>query len=171
MGRTPVTVNLRMNPAHGGERNMNADVWSAFFEDAASNHDATFFLLGAATENFDCFRSSSNVVVTKDWRTSMEEDLALIEHGKIHVGSSSGPATFAIFLDEKPALSVNCAALPYLAVYRGALKWDGQFLRFGFGNPNYCLTAVPETAEFLIESFTPLMRAAHVSDAVIPAES
>jgi len=170
-GRTPVTINLRMNPAHGGERNMNTDVWSGFFEDAATRHDATFFLLGAATENFDRFRSSSNVVVTKDWHTSMEEDLALIEYGKIHFGSSSGPATFAIFLDEKPALSVNSSALPYLAVYRGALRWDGQFLRFGFGNPNYSLTAVPETVEFLVQAFASLMRTAKASDAVTVLES
>jgi hypothetical protein len=170
-GRTPVTINLRMNLAHGVERNMNTDVWRAFFDDAARNHDATFFLLGAATENFDAFRSSPNVVVTKDWHTSMEEDLALIEHGKIHLGSSSGPATFAIFLDEKPALSVNCAALPYIEAYRGALKWDGQFLRFGFGNPNYALTAVPETVDFLTQAFRPLLRAVQASGTVVAVES
>jgi hypothetical protein len=110
-------------------------------------------------------------VVTKDWHTSMEEDLALIEHAKIHFGSSSGPATFAIFLDGKPALSVNTTALSQLAVYRDALKWDGKFLRFSFGNSNYSLTAVPESAEFLAEAFASLMLIARASESVGALES
>jgi hypothetical protein len=102
-------------------------------------------------------------VVTKDWHTNMEEDLALIEHGKVHMGSSSGPATFAIFLDDKPALSVNCTALPYLARYRDALKWDGQYLRFNFGNPNYRLSVEPETVEFLTASIASLLSTAKLN--------
>jgi hypothetical protein len=156
--RTSVTVNLRMNPAHSAKRNMNADVWRAFFDHASRDGAVSFFLLGSATENFDCFRSCSNVVVTKDWLTDVERDLALIEYASIHMGSSSGPAMFPAFLEDKPTTIVNSDALPQLVHYRDALRWDGQFLRFNFGNPNYRLTAVAETVDFLNQALASMLQ-------------
>jgi hypothetical protein len=42
--------------------------------------------------------------------------------------------------------------------YRNALQWDGQFLRFSFGNPNYRLTTVPETVDFLNQALASMLQ-------------
>jgi hypothetical protein len=155
---TTATVNLRMNPAHAATRNMNADAWRAFFDHTSRDGAVTFFLLGSTTENFDCFRSCSNVIVTKDWRTDVERDLALIEYASMHMGSASGPSIFPAFLEDKPTTIVNTDSLPQLVHYRNALQWDGQFLRFSFGNPNYRVTAVPETVDFLNKALASMLQ-------------
>lgn len=159
-GGVSVTVNLRSNPVQGTERNMNAEVWRTFFDDAAARHAATFHLLGAATEDFSLFRPCSNVVVTKDWNTGVEQDFALIEAARLHLGSSSGPSIFPAFVGDKATLIVNGNAVPHLAAYQGSLTWDGTYMRFGFGSPNYRSTAVPETADFLAREFSAMLDAA-----------
>jgi hypothetical protein len=159
-GGVSVTVNLRSNPKYGTDRNMNPAVWRAFFDDAATRHAATFFLLGSPTEDFSAFRPCSNTVITKDWNTNMEQDFALIERANVHMGSSSGPSIFPVFLGNKPTLIVNGGnAIPQLATYQGALTWDGTYLRFTFGSTNYRSTAVPETSEFLGREFTAMLGA------------
>jgi hypothetical protein len=159
-GGVSVTVNLRCNPSQGTDRNMNAEVWRAFFDDTATRHAATFFLLGAPTEDFSVFRPCSNTVITKDWNTNLEQDFALIEQARLHMGSSSGPSIFPAFVGDKPTLIVNGNAIPHLAAYHGALTWDGTYMRFAFGSANYRSTAVPETADFLGREFTAMLGAA-----------
>lgn len=156
-GGVPVTVNLRSNPTHGTHRNMDATAWHGFFEHAASAHRATFFLLGAANEDFSIFRSCGNVVITKNWHTTAEQDLALIEHASVHMGCASGPSIFPVFIGAKPALIVNADAVRDLHNYQGSFFLDGHYLRFSFGSPNYRVTAVPETADSLAGEFDVMM--------------
>jgi hypothetical protein len=150
-GGMPVTVNLRNNPTHCVDRNMDARIWRAFFDYAATRHACTFFLLGAANEDFSEFRDCRNAVITKNWNTSMEQDFALIEHSSMHMGSASGPATILIFMGDKPTLVVNGDTIRRndLSNYRDTLAWDGAYLRFSFGNPNWRMTVVPETTDSL----------------------
>jgi hypothetical protein len=156
-GGVPITVNLRSNPAHGTHRNMVAGAWRAFFDHASSTHRATFFLLGAADEDFSLFRSCDNVVITKDWYTTTEQDLALIEHAQAHLGCASGPSIFPVFVGDKPALIVNCDAVGDLHTYRGSFFLEGDYLRFSFGSPNYRVTATPETEASLKGEFAAIM--------------
>jgi len=156
-GGVPVTVNLRSNPTHGTHRNMVANAWRTFFDRAASAHKATFFLLGAVAEDFSMFRSCANVVITKDWFTTAEQDLALIEHAEAHMGCSSGPSTFPVFVGDKPASIVNCDAIGDLHTYRGSFFLEGAYLRFSFGSPNYRVTTTPETEASLLCEFEVIM--------------
>jgi hypothetical protein len=156
-GGVPVTVNLRSNPTHGTHRNMVANAWHAFFDHAASTHKATFFVLGAANEDFSIFRACNNVVITKGWYTTTEQDLALIEHADAHMGCASGPSIFPVFVGEKPALIVNADAIVDLHNYHGSFFLDGSYLRFSFGSPNYRVTATPETEASLIGEFDAMM--------------
>jgi hypothetical protein len=154
-GGIPVTVNLRSNPTHCVNRNMDARVWRNFFDQTASRHAATFFLLGAASEDFSLFRGCRNAVVTKDWHTSVEQDLALIEYAGLHIGCCSGPSIHPLFIDDKPTLIVRSDVVPDLPNYHGSMMWDdtGTHLLFSFGSPNYRSTARPETVEFLTAEF------------------
>jgi len=158
-GNVPVTVNLRNNPTHCVHRNMLGHVWREFFDQAESRHPATFFILGAASEDFSIFRTCRNVVITKDAHTSAEQDLALIEYASIHMGSTSGPSIFPLFIGDKPSLIVNTDAVRDLHNYHGSLALDGDILRFAFGNRNYRSTAAPETTAFLSSEFSTMLAA------------
>jgi hypothetical protein len=172
-GRMPVTVNLRNNPAHYQSRNMVGNVWRDFFDRAEVGYDVTFLLLGAANEDFSVFRGCPSVVITKDWHTSIEQDIALIEHAHMHMGSSSGPVTSLLFMGKKPALCVNGDALIVddLHNYHGTLGGDGAYLRFTFGNPNFRMTITPQTTDSLIHEFDSMLQVLTVQASEREAEA
>lgn len=61
---------------------------------------AFFVMIGEKEEIDPRFRGFSNVLIAKDYSTTIEQDLALIQAGIMFLGTTSGPATMALFSDK-----------------------------------------------------------------------
>jgi hypothetical protein len=99
----PITVNLRFNTDWHQERNANIKSWVEFFKYCEERYPVTFILISAKNEYNSIFQQCNNIVYAKDSNTSLDQDLALMASCKMHMGSSSGPATLAWF-SNKPYL-------------------------------------------------------------------
>ena len=94
----PVVVHLR-NQQLFTERNARLDCWLEFFKYCNGKFNVKFVLIGAMEETDDRFRQFPNVVVAKDFGTTVVQDLALIQTSLLFLGVSSGPNIMAIFSD------------------------------------------------------------------------
>lgn len=84
------------NNSRTTNRNSNWMAWVQFLRRRKEN----FVLIGSPAEARDELRLP-NVIVAKDHKTTMEQDMALVEAADVFMGASSGPATVAIF-NHKP---------------------------------------------------------------------
>jgi len=96
--RFPVSLQLRNNTLFP-ERNAKLDEWLEFVSFCESRFPVTFVLIGDQEEIDPRFRHRPNALVAKDYGTTVEQDLALIEASMLHMGNASGPSMFAIFRD------------------------------------------------------------------------
>jgi hypothetical protein len=145
----PVTVQTRNNPNFGTHRNIHMESWLGFFDHCRDRYPVKFVVVCSLSEVNDRLRLCPNVLIAKDFHTSIEQDLALIHEAAIHMGSSSGMATMAEFSD-KPYLIVNTDMDPDR--YRDTVR-EGSFLRFFFANPMQRFSLGQETKELLIGEF------------------
>jgi len=157
--RVPVTVQVRNNPSFGAHRNLRLDVWIEFFLRTEKAYPACFVIVCAANEIDDRLRQCRNVIVSKDYHTGIEQDLALIQTASFHMGASSGPGQMAIF-GTKPYLLVNTDLEPNL--YKGIVQ-DGAFLRFCFAGPLQRFAVGEETVELLTTEFARMWEAVTAS--------
>jgi hypothetical protein len=95
----PVTVQLR-NTSTVPERNAELDCWIEFFTHCLNKYPIKFIMIGRGDEIDPRFRKLSNVLVAKDYCTTLEQDLALIQTAFMFMASSSsGPSAMALFSD------------------------------------------------------------------------
>ncbi len=144
----PVTVQLRKNKVNPG-RNSNYDVWLEFFTVCKEQYPVKFIIIGAESEMDERFKRCSNVLMTKDFRAGVEQDLALINGAAIHMGAASGPGSMALF-GSKPFLLLNSLSEPLLTM--GFIQ-NGNFARALFSSPVQQITVIPETLDMLNEEF------------------
>lgn len=155
----PVTVNLRNNRIFHNHRNSDLNEWLAFFNHCNGRYPVTFVIACSADEVDPRFRSCANVVVAKDYHTTLIQDLTLIRFSAFHMGASSGPAALTLFTG-KPYLVVNCDMLPHIQLYHGALvKGSEKFLRFSFAGNLQKYSVGRENRIFLIREFDSMYRA------------
>ena len=157
--QVPITVQVRNIKAFGAHRNLNLECWLEFFHHCEERYPVKFVIICALTEVDDRMRQCPNVIIVKDYHTSIEQDLALIHTAAIHMGASSGPGTMAVF-NTKPYLCVNTDLVPHL--YRDMIREDG-FLRFCFAGPLQRYAVGPETIELLIAEFAKMWAAVDVA--------
>ncbi|GIW82750.1 MAG: hypothetical protein KatS3mg105_4557 [Gemmatales bacterium] len=144
-----VTVQVRNNPRFHHHRNTRFEAWCEFFRHCRGRYPVKFVVICARSEVDDNLREHDNVLIAKDYATTVEQDLALVESSAIHMGASSGPGTVAWF-NEQPYLITNSDIKPDL--YRDIIEGDGV-LRFRFARPWQWFTVKPETGEQLIRDF------------------
>lgn len=144
----PVTVQLRRNSINPG-RNSNYDVWLEFFAACKERYPVKFIIIGAESEMDERFKQCSNMLMAKDFRTGVEQDLALINSAAIHMGAASGPGSMALF-SSKPFLLLNSLSEPLLTM--GFIQ-NGNFARASFSSPVQQIAVVPETVDMLTEEF------------------
>jgi hypothetical protein len=147
-GAIPVTVQLRRNPANPS-RDSNIDAWLAFFSRCVNDYPTKFVVVCAHHEIDARLRSCTNVVVAKDYGTTLELDLALLEHGKFHMGASSGPGTMLMF-SGKPYCMFNWGLDP--DAIHGIIS-EGQRHRFEFSTPLQTWTSARETEAMIHTEF------------------
>jgi len=95
----PVIVQLR-NTSTVPARNAELDCWIEFFTHCLNKYTTKFILIGRGDEIDPRFRKLSNVLVAKDYCTTLEQDLALIQASSMFMASSSsGPSVMALFSD------------------------------------------------------------------------
>ncbi len=152
----PVTVQLRNNKQFHQERNLDPGVWNEFFDHCSGRYPAKFVILCAPGEIDARFRDCANVVIAKDYHTSIEQDLALVQAAEIHIGTSSGPGTMAWF-NTKPYFMVRSMIQEHL--YRGMIREDG-FLRFFWSSPLQRFTNSGESVELLMSEFSRMWESA-----------
>lgn len=160
-GLLPVTINIRNNASFHIHRNSNLDAWLEFFCDCEKKYPVRFFVMCAWAEIDDRLRNCSNVVVTKDHHTSIEQELALVSMSTMHMGVGSGPISMAWFND-KPYLMVNTVYGPgHFARSDMIQAIDTNLQKFWFANDFQRISPDPETAAFLIKQFSVLIQAAN----------
>jgi hypothetical protein len=145
----PVTVQIGNNKAFSTSRDMRLESWYDFFRYCEKQYPVKFVAICTFFEIDDRLRVFPNVIVAKDFHTSIEQDLSLISTAPIHMGASSGLGVIALF-GKKPFL--NVAAIYNPKDYRGMIQ-EGPFVRFCFGGTLQRFVIVPETTELLIEEF------------------
>lgn len=142
----PVVVHLRHNPLSAASRNAQLDAWLDFFKSCEGRFDVKFVLIGAAREIDERFRHLANVLVAKDYRTTVEQDLVLAYSALIYLGSSSGPSSMAIF-----------SQTPYIIF--GYVRANERIRigeNFNFATDMQKLIWKPETSHILMEEFSKL---------------
>jgi len=152
--QVPVTINIRNNKAWHQNRNSAMDSWIEFMRDSEGKYPVKFIIICARTEIDDRLRDLPNVIIAKDFHTSVEQDMALIHTSAMHMGAGSGPASMAWF-NSKPYLMVN-------TVYKTGEFFshpdmvphvESNIQRFWFAGPMQRISNGPEKAEVLIKEF------------------
>ena len=141
----PVVVHLR-NAKIAPERNAKLDCWLEFFEYCKDKFDVKFIMIGEKNQLDNCFRQLPNVVYSKDFGTTIEQDMALIQASCLYLGTISGPQVMATFSD-RPYIIFN-VRMVHTKLAPGS--------QHPFATPLQKLVWKPETKGLLIDEFTKL---------------
>ncbi|MFZ5865538.1 MAG: hypothetical protein ACOYXY_06635 [Thermodesulfobacteriota bacterium] len=99
-----VAVHLKTTQ-YSTERNAQIDAWMEFFKHCEGRYPVKFLLLaGSVREVPPELRSLSNILVTKDYNTTLEQDMCLVECSSMFMGSSSGPSIMVVYSDRPYAI-------------------------------------------------------------------
>jgi len=147
----PIVLSLKQT-SHNIERNAAPEDWLAFIDKCATAfQNVTFVIIGLREETFDGLRGRSNVIVAKDFGTSVIEDIALIRASFMYMGTNSGINVIAFFSD-----------LPYL-VYQFPTKSlediglkPNEMFNFTTNKQKIFSTDVFVTSELLFNEFAEL---------------
>lgn len=147
----PVTLTLRLTGFD--ERNANPSVWLSFIDKCKIEFPEVIFVVaGLREEGFDDLRKRSNLIIAKNFGTSLIEDLALIRTSLMYMGTTSGVNTIALFSD-----------IPYLIfqwpIYDLNHKWAlklGESFSFATDRQKVFNITIPVTPELLFDEFKEL---------------
>ena len=148
-GKIIITINFRNNQSFHSERNLDAGIWRQFFLSYEERKDLIFLLVCARDEIDAGLRECPNVIFAKDHDTTVDQDLALISVGHIHMGSSSGPASVAWFSSNKPYFIVRLTMDPKDFETPCLLDMEDGFYRFSFANQYQTFYSGRETLSLL----------------------
>ena len=95
----PVVVCLRNSP-DGADRNAEREAWLGFFDLCKSVFpEVKFVVVGTREEAFEELRGRSNVIVAKDYGSTLPDDFALIKTSLLYIGVDAGVGAIALFSD------------------------------------------------------------------------
>ena len=154
----PITIQIRNNPINS-ERNLNLETWIEFFHHYENKPSIKFLIICSKSEIDNRLRDCSNVIIVKDYNTTIEQDLAIINISAIHMGASSGPGVMALF-SPKPFLMINTDVDP--AKYN-CVNEHGNYIRFIFSNTLQNFLISPEKIELLVSEFEKMWRSIDIS--------
>ena len=148
----PVVVHLRNDRSKTWglalERNVKLDYWLEFFAFCKDKFDVKFIVVCGKDEIDPRFRNLTNVILSKDYATTVEQELALIQVSMMFMGACSGISAMAMFSE-----------IPYIIVN---FRPDFEDIPYGsspaFVTSRQRLIWEPETTELLIDEFQNLFR-------------
>lgn len=95
----PVTLSLKRT-SHDMMRNADSSVWLSFIDRCKMDFpEVVFVVIGLREEVFNGLRQMPNVIVAKDYGTTLIEDFALIRTSLMYMGMASGINVIALFSD------------------------------------------------------------------------
>lgn len=151
-GLLPIVVSLKWHPY---SRNRSADrhVWLGFFDICQTKFPkVVFIVIGRREEVFEELRDRSNIIIAKDYGSTLTDDCALIRTCMLYMGMESGISIIAVFSD-----------VPYLLfgreeVARKALKLklDSNFEFATQYQKAYYASSFIVTSESLLSEFSNL---------------
>ena len=148
----PVAVHLKNNRNSPGKSNADFNAWFEFLNQCCrKNPQVKFILIG--NENVDPrIIKLSNVIVSRNYRCNLLQDLAIIQTSSMFMGMSSGPCNLALF-----------SSIPYV-IYKNP-DHDAEEMDLALGNNDKLSFAGPyqkmirafETVDNLILNFSHLI--------------
>jgi len=98
-GTVPVVLSLK-STLHSQVRNADPTCWLPFIDRCESSfQDVTFVLVGLRDEEPPGIRQCANVIIAKDYGTTIMEDLALVQKATMYIATDSGIVVIAMFAD------------------------------------------------------------------------
>lgn len=150
----PVVCHIR-NSKSQPERNANVQEWNKFFIDAwYSNPDIVFIIIGTKEETKEFRDMTPNVIISKDYFNSIEEDMCLIYTSLFFMGTRSGPLMMAL-LNKIP-----CVIFGYVPVWEKLQENN----KFNFMTDLQKLIFEKENKEMIKEEFENLYKNVNKKD-------
>lgn len=149
----PIAVQIRNTQNYNISRNSSINVWLELFRHCENKVPVTFFVICSASEVDDRLRTLDNVVVAKDYTTSVDQDLALVKESSAFMGVSSGPGTLAFF-SYKPYSIVNLHIMEGMMPLLNKHNWGYSF---HYSQRNQRLIENVETFDLLLKEITILI--------------
>jgi hypothetical protein len=147
----PVVLSLKQT-SHAQIRNANLEVWLAFIDQCKiSFPNVIFVCVGLKEEISNELKNRLNVLVAKDFGTSIIEDLALIRTSFIYMGTNSGVNTIAWFSD----IPYLLFQWPVYTLHKYGLEPDENF-NFANDKQKIFSSNVLVTPELLFAEFSEL---------------
>ena len=150
----PVVVHIR-NSTFDTARNSNLDAWSGFFQHQLKDPRFKFIIIGHEQGIIPQFREFPNVLFSKDFDTTLEQDLSLMQVSHLCLLHASGPAAFPEFT------GVPFVKFVYARLRRTFNEWQIMGLAdeasIGCENEFQRLISEPETTELLVSEFSRLV--------------
>ena len=154
----PVVVQLRQNPGIDVSRNSDLVSWVALFDYCREKYPVKFMVISAQEELDRGVIERPNVILTKSFATTVEEDLALIEASAFFMSVSSGLCAMAIF-SRVPYAVVKFVMGPHHPDLFPAIVSDERGLHFIWATPEQRLVVEPDSVAVLIREFERLYAA------------
>ena len=149
--RIPVVVHLKNKQGESGCSNADFDVWLAFMVSCHTQYEDIVFMIIGNNELDRRFFNLPNVIVTKEFGTSLVQELTLLNSAYMFMGMASGPATMSLFSE-----------IPYM-IYKNpghdAQQMDleiGTSDHFSFATSKQKMVRIVETPENLLANFQKL---------------
>lgn len=148
----PIVVHLRNDKSRTwieAERNAKLDCWLEFFSFCEDKFNVKFIVVCGKDEIDHRFRNLPNVILAKDYATTVEQDLALIQVSLMFMGGRSWAVGQMAMLSNIPYIMFNIHPIHENIPYGSQLPWATPLQRFIWE---------PETTESLINEFTDVFR-------------
>jgi len=147
----PVTLSLRRSLTPD-ERNADPGVWMNFLDRCKESFpEVVFVTVGLREETLEGLRNRPNVLIAKDFGTSILEDMALIRNSLLYMGTNSGINTIAQFSD----LPYIIFQFPVQSLHTVGFK-SGENFNFATKDQRVFTTDIEVTPDFLFEKFKKL---------------
>ncbi len=151
-GKVPIVISLK-NTAHSTDRNADFSIWEKFLDYCKKEFPEIMFVqVGLRGEANPSILARDNVLFSKDYGTTMFQDLILVASGIMHMGPISGIDTIALFSD-MPYIITNIPEKDYRL-----LNMQMASCRFPFAKENQIIIPQtrPPTSEELFDLFSSL---------------
>lgn len=137
----------------GSPRNANKEAWLKFINECSKSFSEVFFVvLGSREEVFEELRKCKNVLLSKDFGFSIQEDLALIRSSLMYMGTESGINNIAR-LSDLPYLIFQCPSRE--PAHRYGLDKGKNFI-FANAKQKTFSIEIPATTDFIFQEFKSL---------------
>ncbi len=155
----PVTVHLRNAGRYHPTRNANMEAWIDFFKYCQDQFQVRFVVVGTKKEVDERLHNIKNVIIAKDFNTTVDQDLALIYGSAAFLGVSSGPASIALF-GQNPYTIFNIHLMNEHLPVCVHHSWGVSFV---FGQDHQRCVLGTETTALLISEFSRMYSAIDLS--------